>query len=308
MCSCTILGTYYEIYRAIVDDPRITINDIAKSMGRTGRGRARSTISRHLSNMYEKKTSLKPNLILGTFENSQSIAYFCKKTERKRIQSTFHELHLDERVNYVLFLSGGCDYFITTRDQHADFEKYNLEIVEKSTLYTPIFTIPRGWNTPMRETLKSFVEHKYTKGLIPRSVNGIFQWSDLDWRIYTLMRENARLEFTNVAKGTEVYSSTVRDHFYKNILPCCIVTHYFFPKGYDSYLQAFLRIYTKYESSFVTALGKLPCTSYIFPLENGFATIMFHESTNDVMATIEKLEETGIIDRYLLYTPLNWFV
>lgn len=303
-----ILGTYYEIYRSIVEHTRVSIDGIAKAIGHTGRGHARSTISRHLSHMYEKEISFKPNLILGTFENSQSTAFFCRKTERKGIRSTFQKLHRDEKVNYALFLSGLCDYFVTTRDPHIDLEKYGLEIVEKSTLYTPVFTIPYGWKIHMRDALKSFVDHKFRKGVMPRDVNGILEWSDLDWKIYTLMRENARLEFTKVARKSSVYSSTVKDHFYKYILPCCAVTHYFFPKGYDFYLKAFLRIHTKYESSFVTALEKFPCTSYVYPLEDGIAADIFHENTNDLMAAIEKLEETGIIDHYLLYTPLNWFI
>ena len=304
----TILGTYYEMYRSIVERTRVSIDGIAKAIGHTGRGHTRSTISRNLSTMYKKKISFKPNLILGTFENSQSAAFFCRKTERKGIRSTFQKLHEDEKVNYALFLSGLCDYFITTRDPDIDLEKYGLEIVEKSTLYTPVFTVPHGWKTSMRDALKSFVDHKFGKGSIPRETNGNLEWSDLDWKIYTLMRENARLEFTKVARNSDVYSSTVKDHFYRYVLPCCTVTHYFFPKGYDFYLQALLRIHTDYESSLVIALKKLPCTSYVYPLEDGIVINIFHENTNDLMAAIEKLEETGTIDRYLLYTPLNWFI
>ena len=308
MDSRTVLGTYHDIYRAIVKELRITIKGIAKSMGHTGRGHARSTISRHLSNMYEKRITLKPNLILGTFENSKSTAFFCRKKERKGIRSTFQQLHKDEYVNYVLFLSGSCDYFLTTRNPNVDLEKYGLDIVEKSTLYTPLFTIPQGWENPMREALKAFADHRYEKGNLSRDVNGILEWSDLDWKIYDIMRENARSEFTKVAERVDVYSSTVNDHFYRYVLPSCTVAHYFFPQGYNSYLQAFLRIYTEYEENFVTALQKLPCMSYVYPLENGLAANIFHESTNDLMAAIEKLEETGIVDRYLLYTPLNWLI
>ncbi len=308
MNSCTILGTYYEIYNAITSNTRIPIEEIANSLGHTGRGHARSTISRHLHAMYEKEISFKPNLILGTFRNSYSIAFFCRKKERRGIQSTFEKLYRDEKVNYVLFVSGICDFFLATRDENIDLEKYDLEIVEKSVLYTPIFTVPRGWESPMRDALKSFVQYPYRGGLLPRKIDEILRWVELDWKIYQLMRENARLEFTAVAREIGVFSSTIKDHFYKNILPCCIVTNYFFPKGYSSYLQAFLRVHTEYERSFVAALENLPCTSYVYPLEKGFVVNIFHENTNDLMAAMGKLEETGIVDYHLLYTPLNWLV
>lgn len=308
MGSCTILGRYYDIYRAIVDNPRIPIVQIAKVIGKTGRGRTRSTISRHLSNMYEKKVSLKPNLILRPSQNSVIHAYFCRKRMRKGIRSTFFKLHEDERINYVLFLSGQSDYFLTTREDNITFEEFDLDIMEHSLMYTPIFTTPYGWNNSMREALRSLSEFNFKKGLLSRKLTTNRKWSDMDWDIYTLMREDARMEFTKVGKKLDVFSSTVKDHFYKYVLPECIVSHYFFPRGYDFYLKSFLHIHSCYETSFIDALGKLSCTSYVYPLRDGFITSIFHDNTNDLMAVIEKLEETGIVESYLLYTPLNWFL
>lgn len=119
------------------------------------------------------------------------------------------------------------------------------------------------------------------------------------------MRENVRTDFSTVAREVGVYPETVKAHFYKKVLPTCTILHYFFPKGLDFYKQAFLRIHTDCESSFVKALEKLPCTTYVYPLERGLAVNIFHESFNDLMSVFKKLEEMSILDRYLLYIPIT---
>jgi len=90
------------------------------------------------------------------------------------------------------------------------------------------------------------------------------------------------------------------------MLPCCTVGHCFFPFGYDYYDKAFLRIYSRYEKDIVRALERLPCTTHVFPLEKELILILYHESISKLMDTIQKMEEVGIIDDYLLYIPLTY--
>lgn len=56
------------------------------------------------------------------------------------------------------------------------------------------------------------------------------------------------VSYTDVADNTGVYSSTVRNHLEKYILPKCEIAQ-FFPKGYKYYMQNFFRVYTQYELS-----------------------------------------------------------
>jgi len=307
MRNRTKLGTYHEIFMSIVSKTRIPISTIAKQMGRTGRGQRRATVSKYLSQMYEQKISLQPNLILKTFEYPKRIAYFCKKKSKSKIASTFMELRHDKRINYVLFISGLSDFFLTSRDENLDLKRYDLEIAEKSVLYTPIFTIPQGWRLSFEDAVKTLLNLDFKKGMLPRETEGALDWSDLDTRIFELMRENARRPFTEVAGETDKYSSTIKDHFYQFVLPQCEIAHYFFPKGYDCYMQNLFRIYTHYEKSLVKALEKLPCTTYVYPLEKGLVFIIFHENINIVMTFVEKMEENGILDKHLLFTPLRHY-
>jgi len=124
--SPKILETYYSLFLIIVESLRSRPKDMAETLGLTGRGRSPSTIWNHLQNMYEKKISREPILILNPFEGLQSKVYFCRKSTRKGLRSTFLQLYQDEKVDYVLFLSGASDFFITTRASDLDFSRYGL--------------------------------------------------------------------------------------------------------------------------------------------------------------------------------------
>lgn len=298
-----ILQLYYTIVTMFVEFPRVKVKTIAERLGYVGRGKSPSTVTRHIQNMYTKKISREPRLTLRAFENWQNTAYFCKKRDGKGLYSTFLDLYHDEKITYALLLSGR-DFFVTSREKELDLEQYGLEIQEKSLLYTPVYTMPEKWNIPMDEGLNALLHSDFEKGFISREVHKNLGWSDVDWGIYEAMRGNVRIELTMVARETQVYSNTVKKHFYEKILPCCVVVNYFFPKGYDFYGQAFLRVHTKHEESIVNALKKLPCTSYVFPFEKGLALGLFHEGVKDILLVIEKMEETGIIDDYLLYSPI----
>jgi len=112
--------------------------------------------------------------------------------------------------------------------------------------------------------------------------------------------------FQKVARETGVFSQTVKDYYYKYVLPHCNVAHYFFPRGYNAYMQAHCMIHTDYEQSIITALKRLPCTSYVYPLEKGLLINIFHENINILMTLFGKLAEMGIIDSYIQLTPL-WY-
>lgn len=306
MIDCTKLGTYFDIFMCVVTHTRCTITSIAKNIGHTGIGKRRATISDYLKDIYKRKISLKPNLYFKNLENLQRKAYLCKANERDRIGPTFNKLKADKRINYVMLISGYCDFFFTSRDPTLDLTDFGLEIVESSILYGPIYTIPSGWSLSFEDAARNVLKYDFEKGNLSRKFEGSLTWQNIDMRIFEFMRENARRPFTEVAREVGVYSSTVKDHFYKYVLPHCNVAHYFFPKGYDAYMQSLCRIYTNYEQSVVNSLKRLPCTSYVYPLEKGLLVNVFHENINILMAVFGKMEEMGIIDYYAQLTP-QWY-
>ncbi|KYK38137.1 MAG: hypothetical protein AYK18_07840 [Theionarchaea archaeon DG-70] len=120
------------------------------------------------------------------------------------------------------------------------------------------------------------------------------------------MKNNVQIPFSTVAEETGFSSITVKKYFYETVLPYCNIAHYFFPKGYNHYSQAVVTIETDFEEGLVGAFSKLPCTTYVFPLEEELLVGIFHEGIQDVMFTMKKLEEKGFIKKHLLLVPLYW--
>jgi DNA-binding Lrp family transcriptional regulator len=297
---------YFDLYMLVVDNPRMKVRKMAKKLEETGRGRTFSAIAKRLRKMYQSKISFTPKLVLRPFENVYSTAYFCRKSNRDKIRQTFVSLKNDKSIDYCLFLAGDFDFFLVSKERDIHVEQYGLEIVEKHILYTTIYTIPKGWERPIVETYHRFSKFDFEKGQLERKMESILKWSHIDWRIYYSMRENARAQFASIGKKLDVAGYTVKSHFFKYVLPNCSVAHYFFPKGYDLYKQAFMKITTHYEKSLVEALRELPCTTYVLPLDKGLVVNIFHEGVNELMTALQEIEEIGVLKTYSLHVPLTY--
>lgn len=297
---------YYNIFECIVSSVRCTITSIAKNVGHTGIGRRRATISDYVNNMYTYEISLKPNLYFKNLEKLQWKAYLCKNEGRNNVGKTFEKLRKDKKIAYVVLISGFSDFFLTSRHPELDLGKYDLEIMEESILFSPIYTIPKGWNLSFENAAKNVLKCDFKKGNLSRDTEGVFMLEGLDMEIFKIMKKNARLPFTRVTEKTGVFSGTIKDHFYKHVLPHCNIAHYFFPQGYKNYMQTYFRIHTKYECSIVSSLKYLPCTSYVYPFEKGLLINLFHENINIAMTIFQKMEEMGLVEYYTHYTPL-WY-
>jgi len=301
------LKTYWEILNAIKSlHGRATYKEIAKEMGHTGRGRSPSTIQRHFTNMKERKITRDPILIQKPYRESQTKVYFCRKTERKEVTKTYEQLCNDERINYVLYLAGDIDYFVTSR-KDLDLKHYDIEIVEKNKLFEPIFTFPfkRSWEISSDVLYEKSLTLKFEKEKLDRKVCNDLRWDKIDWNIYESMKFNVRKPFSIVSEEMKISQKTVKSHFYKIILPACLLAYYFFPEGYDFYKQTFVQIYTRFEKGLINAFKNLAMTTYIYPLEDRIVLNCFHEDENFFMGMIKGLEENGIIEKYIYAIPIK---
>lgn len=243
-------------------------------------------------------------MILNSFKESQTKVYFCRKPERDSTTGTFKELCKNKDLDYVLFFAGDIDYFITTR-KDLNFKEYEIEIVEKKKLFTPIFTFPpkNSWKFSFEERCQQLLDYDFVKGNLERRIYSGLNWDTFDWNIYISVRQNARKAFNSVSRETGISHKTIKKRFYNNILPNCKRVYYFFPKGYNFYEKTFLQIYTKYEKSLTNAFKKLATTTYIYPLKDRILVNCFHENGNIFMGTIKELEEVGIIKKYMYVIP-----
>ena len=296
---------YFELFMQIVNNPRITANNIAKQYNYSGRGRSPSTFSWHIRNMYEKKISREPQIVLKSHTAVHATAYLCEYQKDKGFYDIISRLNGDEEIPYALALSSKR-FFVTSTNQNLDFEKYSMNIEEKSILYTPIYPVPKGWNTEIEEALSNFSDAVLKRGLLPRTLNRDLEWDLLDWDIYHKINKRLRsFSYTKIAREVGTTSTTVRTRFLEKIAPSCIQINYFFPKGYNFYKYAFLKIKTDFEIDIVRGLEKLPCTSYAYPLETSLIIIVFHEDIDHVTLALKKLEKKGTVESYLLYNALS---
>lgn len=306
MVASNLLETYYRLFISVVENPRVMPKGLQKEFDYYGRGRARSTLLHHLQTMYAKGISREPNLALKAFHSSQKTTYFCRRAESRGLYSLFKKIDQDPRITYSLCFSSS-DFFLISKDCDLPVEDFGLTCERKSNLYTPMYTIPRNWMKSVTECLSDLVDYPYKRGNIERIIYEDPPWDNLDWNIFHFMKSNIRAKFTVVARNTGGTSKTVKDRFYNHVLPHCVVAHYFYPTGSTSYNPIFLSLKTGYEKSVIKALEKLPCTSYVFPLETRLVVILFYDPLDTVVRLVnalEKLEEIAIINNYLLYCPI----
>ena len=304
MSKIVDLNTYHSLYCAIQENPRFTIKKLFSLLKMGGRGQKYSTVTSQIAKLYERKISLRPNLVLRTFENCHTKAYFLKVKNSESISSAFHTLMQNPKLSYMLFLSGKYDFFVTSK-YDLNFGK-DLKIEKKSISYTPVYTVPYGWNCEVKDVLRKIAGLTLLKGKIERRMEDWLPWNEIHYRIYEIMKNNVQIPFSHVAKKTDFSSNTIKKYFYKTVLPYCNITHYFFPEGYDHYQQSFIIARSCHEKGLLNAFSRMPCTSYFFPLEEEIILILFHENINDLMSAIRKLEEKGYIEKYLLQVPLHW--
>ncbi len=302
-----IIETYYTIYHAILENPRIKLKELARILGISGRGKTIATAFKYLQRFYEDKISFKPNLILRVYENSNVTAYFLKAKSRENLSVIFQSLAADTAISRVMFISGTYDFFVTSRCSDLNLRKHDVSIAKKVCMFTPQFAVPHGWKNDMRNALMSLTNSVLEKGNLERDLEDFLPCDEFHWRIFYAMKDNVRSEFKTAAERVGVSSDTVKRHFYHYVLPYCNISHYFFPKGYDYYHKSLIITQSDYEKDLISSLRKLPCTTYVYPLEEELALILFHEGINDLMKAFQKMEEAGYVRKYLLLVPLaNW--
>jgi len=280
---------------------------MTKRLKFSGRGRAPSTLLKHLRNMYKKGISRPPRLTLKSYEEVQYRVYFCKKDSNKGLYNLLSKISKDKTINYSVLLSEE-KFLILSRENDLMLDNYGLTILEETRTFTPIYTIPRGWNIPMNVALERFSQINPKKGLIPRTIYHGFSWSELDWKIFNIMAKNVRTKMSVVSKETKTDYMTVKRHFFNTVLPACQIAHYFYPRGFSSYYQSILRLSSDYEIEIVDALQKLPCTTYVFPLEEDLLIFLCHENIAKVIEGFGKMEEKAFIDGFLPYAPLHYSI
>lgn len=280
---------------------------MALILGRTGRGQTISSALRQLDTMYKAGISFEPRLVLNNYEGFETTAHFCRKSGKYGIANIYWKLYKMKRTHQIssaFSLTGNYDFFITTRKEGLELHSVGLDIFESVRFFDPIYTIPLGWRHSMKKCVRKFFKSTFSKGRLNRKYHKTLDWEDVDWKIYQSARVNLRKQFKQIARESDITSGTAKTHLLERVIPCCTTANYFFPRGYRSYQKIFMRIRSDYERSIVTALKNLPCTTYVYPLEDSIMLVVFHEGIRDIFTISKKFEEMGLSEDPLLSVPL----
>jgi DNA-binding Lrp family transcriptional regulator len=281
--------------------------EIALALGRSGRGVTISSALRQLANMYEEKVSYRPRLVLNNYTGFETTAFLCKKSGKHGCAHIYWKLYkkkLLSEISSAFYLAGNYDFFVTTRKSSVDLKSIGLEISETTKFFDPIYTVPSGLNNPMEKCIRNFFNEEFVKKTLLRKTKQSLNWDDVDWKIYRSTRENLRKPLKQVSRETGESFYIIKKRLNQIIIPSCTIANFFFPLGYDYYRKIFLQLDSEYENSIVKALRKLPCTSYIYPLEKKFICVLFHEGIKYVLLLTRKMEEKGLAKDILLSVPL----
>ncbi len=280
---------------------------MALALGRSGRGVTISSALRQLANMYEEKVSYRPRLVLNNYAGFETTAFLCKKSGKFGCASIYWKLYkkkLSSEISSAFYLAGNYDFFVTTRKSSVDLESVGLGISETTKFFDPIYTIPTGWNHPMKKCIRNFFNGKFVKKKLLRKIKQNLNWDDVDWEIYRSMRENLRKPLKHVSNEIGESSYIIKKRLHQVVIPSCTIANFFFPLGYDYYDKIFMQLDSEYENCIVKALRKLPCTSYVYPLEKKIICILFYEGIKYVLMLTRKMEEKGLAKDILLSVPL----
>jgi hypothetical protein len=96
-----------------------------------------------------------------------------------------------------------------------------LAIIEKSKMFTPIFTIPSG--KIEEASFNSLLNYEYKRGMVERRVYLGLNFSNIDWKIYNNIKRNGREHYSKISKEIKVDHKTVKSHFENIVLPKCII-------------------------------------------------------------------------------------
>ena len=283
------------------ENGRAHIGDICRKIKYTGRGKNRDTISRYLNEAFENYIITKPRLTLANHEGSTLYAYLLKCPESRT--QTYEALMQHPEVLYAALLYGDYHIFFTSRSNTIPLSC----LYEMSPIFTPIYTFPDGWNRSERQCLDIITHYTFEDSILPREVFPPLKWDPLDWQIYNACRMDIRFNLRTIAESLNTTYETVRQHFYKNVLPQTIQCVGFFPQGLFNYSVLYFLVKTPHEHSLVSALSKLQTSCVIWPLRNHLVCMLYFQKLDYFLSTIYLLEKKKIFERYYFLFPLEYF-
>ena len=274
------ISILYDIYRAILKDPRITMLDIHKTV---------SSYKSRTTTIDLVEWGRENQIITGPFLYCNAHARVTLVKGAANPLKEFQKVKNDPSVTYAVLLCGEYSLLKVTRGGE-----------ERGPVLTNSDIILPQFNGKEMITIDDVTE----KGKLPEDPYPE-SWDDMDWKVYFAMGDPS-MPFLQVGKKLDVSYMTVKRH-YEKIVNDCKIDGGFFPRGYKTYSQLSLIFKTEYEIGIKKALEQLNRSSYIWKFDDHMTLFLFGKDQNKMCETFQEMEENGIIHDLHVSIPTRYY-
>jgi hypothetical protein len=280
MSKLNRLNTIYDIYRAILANPRTSMLDIHNNISSY---RSRNTTIELVKWAREEQIITGPYL----YCNSHARVTLVKGVDNPL--KAFQEVKKDPSVTYAILLCGEYSLLKVTRggDERG-------HVLTNSDIIIPQFNGKEMFDVDDIQEEGKLPEDPY-----PES------WDSMDWKVYSAMGDPS-IPFLQIGKKLDVSYMTVKRHYEKIIIECKIDGG-FFPRGYRAYSKISLIFKTEYEIGLKKSLKKLNKSSYIWKFDDKLILFLFGKDQNKMCEIFQEMEEKGIIHDLHVSIPTRYY-
>lgn len=271
------LDIVYQYFLAKTKNPRLTINDFFPQQNAYESTRALGWL---LRDAYALRIISRPELFVNI-----GVSFELQNTDENQLE-LLKKCKNDPKTTYAIALCGAYSFLRVYKG--ASDLKFADRVV-------PVY--------PDEITPQEIVfdkEGELENDCYPHG------WDEIDWEVYELMKDPTT-SFTDALRqskkeGSGLNRKTIRDHF-KKILKDCKVHMNFFPDGYKSYDQVFLKFKTEYEIGLYETLKKLDRTSFLWKVNDFILLTLFVHHYCATVRRFKELEEKGLIQHLKVSIP-----
>jgi hypothetical protein len=269
------------IYNNFYEDFRITIQDIAASLGLDP-----NTTSNRINKALDGEHVITPQIRKRSFKNFKEYIYIITCDNPLGL---FKKLKEDsENIVYHAALSGFADMWAISK------EKIDIDgdvLVEGLRSDYHIAHAPNQLFREAKTKMLDMVERFDKKGYEPQNFlkthwHETIDWWDSDYEVlYRYFKFDGRKPYTPIMKENRIPSRKI-NHFLRLINETCTVFTQFFPNGMSTYDPYLFMIETDYEDFIINLFSQLPTSPFFFKAENRLFVVVQLERVS--------IRETGI--------------
>jgi hypothetical protein len=250
-----------------------------------------------------------PFLRLKSFSNFQEYTYFLKY---KDATSVFEKLKNDPRVIYQCVCSGAFDLVVIASERIDVSMEPGFEYI--------VLSGPRGdyiFNKVEKKSMNVYLDEFQsflrsgdfvTSEIVP-PVKDELLWDDLDWALFRLLKNDARMKYVNIIQCLGLSKSVFYDHL-NTVMENCIAWTPFYPKSYSKYNGYFILFRTNHENQLIEKLKELPVLCPIIKVKSWiYAYTMIEKKLAqvDFINLLRVMQSSGFIEEYRYSVPIfHW--